>query len=435
MIYFIGIKGAGMASLACMLNDIGEKVAGSDIDKHIFTEDELRKRQIPIYKFNEVKIEDHATVVVGNAFGDDFSEVVSARKNSSLHIIRYHDFLGTLMNQYKSIAIAGSHGKTTTTTMVASMLSPFFDTGYLIGDGQGHLGKHSTHLAVEACEYRRHFLAYHPDIAIITNVDIDHVDYFKSEEDYASAYEQFSTNIKGTAIIYGDDPRSRLLSVSSKALYYGLHEDNDIVAKNVIESSTHTEFDCLISGKLFGHFILPFVGSHMLQNSLAVIGVGYLEGLSAMQIELGLGQFKGAKRRFVVEEVMGSVFIDDYAHHPTEVKVTIEAAKKRYPHLPLIAIFKPHRVSRVFNFAKPFADALKVADVVALCPFTSIDDAEEGYDIDISYLQGFIEGSIIVDDNEEDAKVLASFKPAVYLFMSSKDIYSLSDRVKRYHQS
>lgn len=435
MIYFIGIKGAGMASLACMLNDIGERVAGSDIDKHIFTEDELRKRGIPIYGFNEVSIEDEATVVVGNAFADDFSEVVAAKHNPTLKIIRYHQFLGSLMSQYKSIAIAGSHGKTTTTTMVASMLTPFFDTGYLIGDGQGHLGTKTTHLAVEACEYRRHFLAYHPDIAIITNVDIDHVDYFKSEEDYASAYEQFSANIKDTAIVYGDDPRSRLLTLSSKVLYYGLNETNDIVAKNIIESSTHTEFDCLIHGEFFGHFVLPFVGSHMLQNSLAVIGVGFLEGLNAIQIELGLSQFKGAKRRFVVEEVHGSIFVDDYAHHPTEVKVTIEAAKKRYPHLPLVAIFKPHRVSRVFNFAEPFAHALKVADVVALCPFTSIDDAEEEYDIDITYLQKFIEGSIIVDDNDDDAQILASYRPAVYLFMSSKDIYSLSDRVKRYHQS
>jgi UDP-N-acetylmuramate--alanine ligase len=218
----------------------------------------------------------------------------------------------------------------------------------------------------EACEYRRHFLAYRPQIAVITNVDIDHVDYFKDEADYASAYEQFSENVSEVCIVFGDDPRSRNLKLSSSVLFYGIEESNDVVAQNIIETPTSTSFDVIILGNRFGRFELPFVGTHMLYNSLAAITIGYLEGLTAAQCNQGLSLFKGAKRRFVITQVKDSIFIDDYAHHPTEVSVTVDAARKRYPDKTLIAIFKPHRVSRVFHFAKEFAEALSKADVVAL---------------------------------------------------------------------
>ncbi len=432
MIFLIGIKGAGMAALACMLHDIGETVSGSDIEKHIFTEDELHRRNICIYAFGSHKIEDFSTVVIGNAFSDDFPEVRQARTNKTLTILRYHEFLGKLVENYRSVAIAGSHGKTTTTNMVSTMLGQFFDTGHLIGDGDGLLNKTDRYLVVEACEYRRHFLAYKPQIAVITNVDIDHVDYFKDEADYASAFEQFSANVSEVCIVFGDDPRSRNLNLSSRAMFYGIDEGNDVLAANITETVTSTSFDVSIAGVFYGRFDLPFVGTHMLYNSLAAITIGYLEGLTAAQCNQGLSLFKGAKRRFVISQVKDSIFIDDYAHHPTEVSVTVDAARKRYPNMTLIAVFKPHRVSRVFRFAREFALALSKADVVALCPFTSIDDQEEGIDIDITYLQNMIEGSFIVNENDIDAQRLAAYKPAVYLFMSSKDIYNLSDSVKRY---
>ena len=136
----------------------------------------------------------------------------------------------------------------------------------------------------------------------------------------------------------------------------------------------------------------------------------------------------------MIEEFKENIFIDDYAHHPTEVRVTIEAAKIKYPNHKLIAIFKPHRVSRVYYFADEFAQALSLADEVFLCDFTSIDDKEEGIDIDIRYLQQRISGSRILEENEIGAKELAKEAPAVYLFMSSKDIYGLSALVKRYQK-
>jgi UDP-N-acetylmuramate--alanine ligase len=434
MIFFIGIKGAGMASLACMLQEIGYEVTGSDIEKHIFTEEELHIHKIPVLPFGSL-IPDNATVIIGNAFKEDFPDVVAARKNKTLTCFRYHEYLGHLMEKYVSVSISGSHGKTTTTSMMASMLKIQDKTAYLIGDGHGHLEKDSKYMVVESCEYRRHFLAYYPDYAIITNVDLDHVDYFKDEADYYRAYEQFSANVKRKVICFGDDPQVRTLNLQQDKLFYGVNEGNDVRAVNIVETTRDMAFDVEYKGKQMGRIHLPFVGRHLLWNALSCITVGLLEGMNLESIEDGLASFKGAARRFVVEEIGANVFIDDYAHHPTEVAITIAAARLRYPDKKLIAIFKPHRVSRVFRFADAFGEALSKADFVALCPFTSIDDKEDGIDIDITYLQDRTPGSIVVDEGESDAKRLAAMQPAVYLFMSSKDIYAFSDLVKRYQKS
>ena len=422
-----------MAALACMLHDLGNEVLGSDLEKHFFTEDPLRERGITILPFDAANIPDGATVIIGNAFLEDFEEVKAARNNPTVVCFRYHEYLGELMKNYRTICVAGSHGKTTTTGMMSCMLDKWMPTGYLIGDGTGRINHDSENMVVEACEFRRHFLAYQPEYAIITNVEIDHVDYFTSEEDYSLAYEQFAENVTGALAVFGDDPKARALNLhGKKCLYYGENEDNDVVARNIHETSTGMSFDVVIEGNLFGHFDLPFVGHHLLWNSLGVISIGYLLNLTAKQIEESLREFHGTKRRFSVEEVGQNIFVDDYAHHPTEVSVTIDTAKKRFPGRKLVAIFKPHRASRVLYFADQFASALKKADVVYLCDFTSIDDKQDGTDIDITYLAKLIDHAHILPENEEGAQILAKEEPCVYLFMSSKDIYELAEKVKRY---
>lgn len=422
-----------MAALACMLHDLGHEVLGSDLEKHFFTEDPLRERGITILPFDADNIPDHSTVIIGNAFLEDFEEVKAARNNPTVTCFRYHEYLGELMKNYRTVCVSGSHGKTTTTGMLSCMLNQWMPTGYLIGDGTGKISAESENMVVEACEFRRHFLAYHPDYAIITNVEIDHVDYFTSEEDYSLAYEQFAENVKHALAVFGDDPRARALDLKGKkVLYYGEQDNNDVQAVNVNETSTGMCFDVLIHGELFGHFDLPFVGHHLLWNSLGVITIGYLVGLKAEQIEESLSQFGGTKRRFSVETVGQNIFVDDYAHHPTEVSVTVDTAKKRFPGKKLVAIFKPHRASRVLYFADQFASALKKADVVYLCDFTSIDDKQDGTDIDITYLANLIPGSFILSEDDEGAKILSKEEPCVYLFMSSKDIYELAEKVKRF---
>lgn len=430
--YFIGIKGTGMSSLACMLYDLGNEVSGSDLSKHFFTEDPLKERKIPILDFDPKNIQDGMHVIIGNAFLEDFPEVIAARSNPTCVCARYHEFLGEFLKKYKVISIAGSHGKTTTTGMLSSVMNHFANTGWLIGDGTGHLNQDTEYFCLESDEFRRHFLAYYPDYAIITNVDIDHVDYFRDKADYRSAYEEFATHVKKALVIWGEDSEARMLDLKDKPHYwYGLEEKDDIQAVHVEERQDGMDYDVLFQGKFYAHFATPLVGHHLLLNSLAVIGVAMLEGVPADMIEQGLSEFKGVKRRFVVEKHKENVFVDDYAHHPTEVGVTIDTARKRFPDKKLVAVFKPHRASRVKYFAEDFKKQLMKADKVYLCDFTSIDDKQDGTDIDITYLQKMIPGSVVITEDQKGADILAKECPACFLFMSSKDIYGLAELVKK----
>lgn len=432
MIYFIGIKGTGMAALATMLYDIGEDVKGSDLEKHFFTEDELVKRNIEILPFDERNIQDGYTVIIGNAFKEDFPEVKAARNNPTCKCYRYHEYLGKLMENYKTISVCGSHGKTTTTTMLAEMFSKFKNTGYLIGDGEGLLAKDSEYLCVESCEFKRHFLAYHPNYAIITNIEIDHVDYFKDEEDYFSAYQEFVRNVKDAVLYYGDDLECRRLSIDIPSFSFGFDEEyDDFLATDIEEDSDSTSFSLFFKGNFIYNFSLPFVGRHMLIDALGVICLGVIMCFDPRMIEQAFAHYVGPKRRYVVEEYADTVFIDDYAHHPTEVKVTLSATRQRYPDKKIIAIFKPHRASRVKYFAKDFKKALSLADEIYLLDFTSIDDKQDGVDIDINYLKDMIPNAKVLSEDIDGAKELTKYRGEVLVFMSSKDIYNIANMTKQ----
>ena len=428
--FFLGIKGSGMAALACILKSLGHTVSGSDIDKHLFTEEQLHELNIPIYPFGTLP-NPKSTVIIGNAFKDDFEDVIKIKSGDFISY-RYHEYLGLLMNEYTSIGISGSHGKTTSTKMMTSILNAYDKTGYLIGDGHGHLNKDDQYFVVEADEYRRFFHSYHPKFALITNVDYDHVDFFKSEDEYRQAYEDYSRNIKEALFLFGDDPLVKSLNIHCKAYTYGLNDDNDIVGKILSEDKFHTKLHLSYCGEDKGIIELPFSGRHLVWNAIGCMSIAIAEGVDMESIQKGIATFENAARRFVVEEIGENVYIDDYAHHPTEVSVTIDAARLRYPNKRLVAIFKPHRVSRLYHFVDDFAKALKKADDCFLVGFNAIDDQEEGYDITIDYLKDRIENAMVIEENEKGAKVLETLQPAVYLFMSSKDIYILSDLLKRY---
>lgn len=431
MYYFVGIKGTGMSALALMLDDLGYEVCGSDQENHYFTEDELVKRGIKILPFSIDNVKDNTTVIIGNAFLDDFPEVKAWRENKTCKCYRYHEFLGELIKNYISVAIAGSHGKTTTTTMASSVISHFKNCAYLIGDGQGYLNKDAEYICIEADEFRRHFIAYYPNYAIINNIEIDHVDYFKDEDDYFNAYQEFVKQVKNAIFYNGDDKWCQKLKFNCPAYSFGFNEDNDFTFANLVETEKSSSFDLKYKNEIVGHYDLPFVGNHLLLDALGVISLSYILGFDNEGINMAFNKYHGPKRRYVIEEYKDSIFVDDYAHHPTEVKVTLEATRKRYPNRNIVAIFKPHRASRVKYFVKDFADALSIADDIYLLDFTSIDDKQDGTDIDITYLAKELEGSIVLPEDEEGAKILAKHKGSVYVFMSSKDIYNIAENVKK----
>lgn len=429
MYYFIGIKGSGMASLALILHDLGYEVAGSDIDKYIFIEEDLRKNGIPIYSFDKENIKDGYHVIIGNAFDESNEEVKAAKENPNVITHTYYDFLGHLMNQYVSIGIAGTHGKTTTTGMAYHLFEEFDKTSVLIGDGTGHAVNDSKYFIAETCEYKDHFLHYYPNYIIINNIELDHVDYFKSMDQYTQSFENYANQAKDTVIVWGDDSYLNKLNYQKRVIKFGLKDHNDVIAKNIITSDKGLSFDVYIHRELFGHFNLPFFGMHMLYNSLAVLTLGYLEGMEAEYIERRLSTFEGVKRRYTVKEVGDCVYVDDYAHHPTAVKFVIEATRTRYPGKQIVALFKPDRFSRILRFAKEFAEAMDLADYPYLCHFPENAVKEEGIDIDITEIGQYIPRAQIIDEDEEAARLLAQYDNVVYLFMSSKDIYKLEEKV------
>lgn len=429
MYYFIGIKGSGMASLALILFDLGYEVAGSDIDKYIFIEEDLRKKGIPIYSFDKNNIKDGYHVIIGNAFDESNEEVKAAKDNPNVITHTYYDFLGHLMNQYVSIGIAGTHGKTTTTGMTYHLFKDYEKTSVLIGDGTGHAVNNSKYFIAETCEYKDHFLHYYPNYIVINNIELDHVDYFKSMDQYIKSFENYANQAKDTVVVWGDDPYLNKLNYQKRVIRFGLKEHNDIVAKNIINGHYGLSFDVYIHNELFGHFQLPFFGMHMLYNSLAVLTLGYLEGMDADYIEERLSTFEGVKRRYTVKEAGNCIYVDDYAHHPTAVKYVIEATRTRYPGKKIVALFKPDRFSRIQRFAKEFAEAMDLADYPFLCHFPENAAKEDGIDIDITEIGQYIPRAKIIKEDDEAAKMLAQYDDVVYLFMSSKDIYKLEEKV------
>ena len=433
MCYFIGIKGSGMAALAVMLKEIGNDVMGSDLKKHFFTDDELLKHDIKILPFNPNNIKNGYTVIIGNAFLEDFPEVLAARNNPTCKCYRYHEFVGELMKKYTTVSLCGSHGKTTTTTICKTVLSHFFKTAYLIGDGEGFLAKDSEYLCVESDEFRNHFHAYSPTYAIITNIEIDHVDFFKDEQDYFDSYQTFIEKVKKITFFYGDDSWCQKLNFKGREHYsFGFDHHNDFYIDNIIETDKKSSFDLYYHHNQIASFDLPLVGRHLLIDALGVIALSYKLGLNLKEVDASFKDYKGPKRRYIIEKYHNAILVDDYAHHPTEVAVTIKATRIRYPDKKIVAIFKPHRASRVLHFAHEFKNALELADKIYLLDFNSIDDKQDGTDIDINYLAKLIPEACILSEDEKGAQLLALNKDAVYLFMSSKDIYNLAFLLKKY---
>lgn len=419
--HFVGIKGAGMSSLAQIMHDLGHEVQGSDIEKYVFTEGAIKNKGIKILPFSVDNIHEGMVVIQGNAFPDTHEEIVRAHE-LKLDVIRYHDFLGQVINQYTSVAVTGAHGKTSTTGLLSHVMNGDKKTSFLIGDGTGMGLPGSDYFAFEACEYRRHFLSYHPDYAIMTNIDYDHPDYFKNIDDVASAFQEMANNVKKAIIAWGDDEHLRNLKADVPIYYYGLSKNDDVYADNIQITENGTQFDVYINGEYYDQFLTPQYGNHNIQNALAVITISYLEKMDVNNIKEALETFGGVKRRFNETFVSKQVLVDDYAHHPREISATIETARKKYPNKDVVAVFQPHTFSRTQAFLDEFADALSKADHVFLCEiFGSI--RENTGELTIQDLINRIDGSALIDENSID--VLEKFDNAVILFMGAGDIQKI----------
>lgn len=418
MYYFIGIKGTGMSALAVILKQLGNTVSGSDIDKHFFTEEELKKNNIPFFVYNENNIKPGVTIIKGASIREDNVELKKA-KELDLKILEYNEMVGLLTKDFTTICVAGCHGKTTTTNMLALALRNQ-GVNYLIGDGTGSALRDNRYFVLESCEYQRHFLAYYPYYALITNIDLDHVDYYKDINDVIDAYTTFANNASKMVIAYGDDPYTRSMKLKQDVIYFGLEENNDIRATNVEYKRDGISFD--VNG--YGHFDLPIYGKHQLLDALATITLCYLERIDYKEVYNNLKEFKGAKRRFTEQVVGDNIIIDDYAHHPNEIKATLDAIKQKYPDKSVVAIFQPHTFTRTKEFANDYIEVLNNVDASYILDIHPAREKSEDYpnitsDMIISKLNNGHHISI------DEASKLKNYTNTVFAFMSPNDISKL----------
>jgi UDP-N-acetylmuramate--alanine ligase len=417
-IHLIGIKGSGMSALAQILHDQGARVQGEDIESFLYTQAPLEARRIPLYPFGSAPLIPTMRAVVSNAFDERHPSVIRCRE-LGIPVERYHHFLGDWIKSYTSIAITGTHGKTTTTGMMAHVLHAIEPTCSLIGDGTGCGTPGARYAVFESCEYRRHFLAYQPDIAVITNIDFDHPDYFADVDDVRDAFSEMAALTGKQLVACGDCPQVRLLRTDTPALYYGFDADNELRASGLTVRDDGLAFDVHYHDAFVGTFTLPVFGRHNVLNALAVLGVALMLDLDMERVRAQLATFPGVKRRFSVKEWGSNVVIDDYAHHPAAIRATLEAARSKYPERKVVGIFQPHTFSRLEKLLDDFAHSLRDADDVFLCPIFGSARENSGT-VTLDDLRTRIPGARLVSD--DFVSTMSDYRDSILVFMGAGDI-------------
>lgn len=412
-----------MSSLAMLLKDLGHEVKGSDYNKYIFTQDELKKKNIEIKKFNVDNLDDVNLVVVGHNFIDsDNIELVEAKKRG-IKVLEYNECLASLLSDYYSIAVCGSNGKSTTTALVSTILNEIEDTSFLIGSGEARGNKKSEYFTFEACEYKRHFLKYYPNLILVNNIDYDHIDYFKSEKDYINAFFEFIKQSRDKVVVNGDDKNLKKIR---GAIFFGIKNKSMYHARN-ISYDKGISYDLYYKKQYIIHIDLPMYGEYMVYNTLAAISVCLTLGLKIDVIIEGLKKFKGVKRRFKETIVNDDVYIDDYAHHPSKIKAIISAIRSKYKDKKIIAFYRPDRVSRLDYFTSSFIKELLKADEAYIMPYISDNDEEK------ESIEKFISKSKNIKlVNDEVYKKVSKEEGVVYLMMSSKDVSEVKEKILKY---
>ncbi len=387
IIHFIGIGGIGMSGLSLIMKGKEFKVQGSDItlNKNI---ERLKKEKIKIFLGHKKQHIKNATiVVVSSAIKKNNPELLEA-KRKNLPIIKRGRMLAHIVSLTKNIVVAGSHGKTTTTSLVASIfqktnLDPTIINGGVINSlkSSAKLGK-SDWSILEADESDGSFVHIPPTYSIVTNIDREHMDFYKTIDDLKKNFSEFINKIPsfGKSFICIDDKINKELikSIKSKNYYtYGKNIKSNFLIKNIIQKREMTQFDLIVNlpnkkKQIIKSIKIPLIGIHNIRNSVAAAAVALTVGITINDIKDGLLKFNGVQRRFnKIFSLNGVDFYDDYAHHPTEIKMTLDGVKKVYKDYEKVCVFQPHRISRLRDLRREFSFSFRNADMVILCPVYS----------------------------------------------------------------
>lgn len=416
--YCIGIKGSGMSALASILSDLGNNVTGYDDDKtYKYTMEGLNKRNIKIYNDSNHILDKDTIVTYSKAFSSEHKEIKRCRE-LGLQFIEYFDVMGELSKKFFTIGVSGTHGKTTVSTLLKTVLD---DANYFIGDGTGFANKKNNLMIMESCEYNKHFLHYYPSLAIITNIDRDHTECYENMDNLINTFKIFSERAK-TVICFGDDENIKKIKFNNEVIYYGLNKNNDVYATNIKKDENGNTFDVFYKEKNVGTFFVPLYGDHMILDALASITTCIYLNKNLDIIKQKLQTFVNAKRRFKETIINNTIIIDDYAHHPTEIKATLESARQKYPNKKIIAVFMPNTYSRYKDYGDEFVKAFNFADYTFLTKVNSDRERKEDYNIDSEDIIKNVNGTIL-----NEAEQLLKYKNNVFCFMSCAGIYHLEE--------
>ena len=384
IIHFVGIGGIGMSGLSLIMKGKGFKIQGSDISLNRNIE-RLKKEKIKIFIGHKKQNLKNATIVViSSAIKKNNPELLEA-KRKNLPVIKRGKMLAHIVSLMKNIVVVGSHGKTTTTSLVTSIfqktkIDPTIINGGVINSikNSAKLGK-SDWSILEADESDGSFVHIPPTYSIITNIDREHMDFYKTMDDLKYYFIQFLNKVPsfGKSFICIDDKMNIELikDLKTKNFYtYGINYKSNFLIKNIKQNKEYTDFDLIINlpnqkKKSIKKIRIPLLGMHNVRNSVAATAVALTVGISISDIKRGLLNFEGVQRRFNKIFTYNKIdFYDDYAHHPTEIEFVLDGVNKVYKDFDKVCVFQPHRISRLKDLKKEFSFAFKKADIVILCP-------------------------------------------------------------------
>ena len=420
-VHFIGIGGTGISAIALILLARGWQVSGSDANQSNYFDAVTKAGAKTVVGHDPELVRQADLVVRSSAIGENDPDVLTA-KAAGIPVLKRNAFLPVLTEGREVLAVAGSHGKTTTTAMLIEALrAAGEDPSFILGANIKSLGTNahegqSKLFVIEADEYDNMFLGLEPTISLVTNIEHDHPDFFPTEGDYLQAFKAFAvkTRQNGSLLLCGDDPLSQKLLLQLedapfKLLSFGFEAENDYHIANSRPEKSGRSFDLSFKARLLGRFTTQLPGQHNVLDAAAALVMVHQAGLSLKNAAWGLQNFTGSERRFeICYQKNGVTVINDYGHHPTQLKATLEASREAFPGATLWAVWEPHTFSRTESMQAAFTQSLESADRVIITKIYAAREADNGYTPQFIADQLHAKNGLYIPDFDDVAKTIAS---------------------------